>query len=73
LDAAKARFRSDSNISDDGKDDDSIVHPTDPKSKTPFLRPLMVSGGKLRLRGAFNLFSMNIPDEAKRTDVCRVF
>ena len=44
-DGAKGRFRSDSHTSDDGKDDDSIVHPTDPKSKTPFLRPLMVSGG----------------------------
>jgi hypothetical protein len=39
---AKDPFRSES---DDGKDDDDIVHPTDPKSKTPFLRPLMVRGG----------------------------
>jgi hypothetical protein len=38
------RLRSDSNLADQaGEDDDSMVHPMEPKSKTPFLRPLMVS------------------------------
>jgi catabolite repression protein CreC len=45
-DSMNARLRSDSNLSAGNEsaeeEEDSIVHPTEPKAKTPFLRPLMV-------------------------------